>query len=1691
MRHIIFVFFPLAACLFLIPTLNGQLVFDGVPVPADSGAQNGGGDWNTTSANWYDTTAGQNVVWTNGSDAAFGNSNSSSGGTINITEAIQVGDMRFNSLLSIPTLPSGIAHTFVSNNGLGSLTFADNATITAADLSSSGSGTVLFINFNLATTAHDLTIAREPTAVAAFQYLRFAADNTLTGELHLKSATDARGIFLLTAADNTLSGLDRVIVDAGSVLATTAPVSTGHTYTTDIHIAGNGVGNGAIRVDTQNITYTGEIVLTGDAGIMTNASGNNAIIKGGISETGAGFGFARFASAIDTVLTIASAGTYTGATTFGRSGSVAGGITVLDFSLDGAPEDDMLYNNVATAGGLNLIGGTYARAALTLKGGAADNSQRFGNLSVSGTRGTITMISGEGFSMDMSIGSVTRVLSTSTLALVTPESGSVATTQAAGLVGPWATISNSAGQGGWMQSSGGFLTTFTGTTEYTTGADLSTLGAGADAFISGNSYGSVVSSASSVINTLSMTDTISRRVVDVGAGRTLRLGQLSGIQITAGAKSVEIGRPGSAGSLTAGTASGAHLHLTNMSPGSTLTVHSQIVNNAGGAVNVYANGTGNVVLAGDNTYTGITQVSSGSLEIRHNSALGTTAGNTVVLAGGSLRISSNITTAENLTIAGPGETTEGALRNISGDNTLTGLTTVNGAGRINADAGSLTFLGASTTTNVISSAAIPVTFGGTGTIIIDGRLTATSSTITKDGTGMLVMKGDNNYAGTTSITNGTLRLMHNNGLGTTAGVTNISTTGALELYGSGLSLTETVNVASTGINNSGGLRNAGGDNTITSVVGINGTARIMAEAGTTFTFDAATGASAIIKDNSANNRLVTFGGAGNIVVEDGIGQGSGSGIFSIAKDGTGTLTVKNVSTYSGSTSISGGEMHLDFRGMTTPVNLLYNGATSPGALSLAGSTLRITGKSGATTSQHFGQLTIGLGQSRLIVDQNGATAVNLAFGNITRPNYGSVLEITPPTTGAITTSGGQDNQIIDHDKITSVTWGKNDWAATTAAVASRRTIVGLSSIDGGYTASTATSLAGNADVVLGAGVVALGTETEPVLGVDLTSLRFNAAQFNVIDLTAGVTLTTGGILVGEGVGANDTYIDGGFLRSASTATSFNSADLVIVQNNTLGDLVISSVISNNASPSSSTSLTKSGAGTLILENVTHTYNGTTKVTEGILHLRSGTINTAGQYTLGGGATSGKFKLGNNTTALLIFSDWLQIDGNGTENALVGGGTVLSTFLLDGANITSDFRKGFIGGSGQYENNISIRMAADNAPLQLGSNNTFAGKTTISFGIIEVEKLANLGQTSSLGRGDFSGLLLTGDSGIIDLSNRTTLTDGLNAISTLRYIGSTDSSTNRVVRISNTSLVEDITAVVGILENTGTGTVKFTSGFLAGGGNTTSRVLRLSGTNTGANEIVSFANTSATILSYVEKTGTGTWAITGDSAHSGGTQVLEGTLLAKNTTGSATGTGNVTVAAGATLGGTGRVAPAANNSVTVNGAISVGDSTLAIGEAASLEITTTGTGTLTFKSGSSLVLDIFQLSGAGDQSADTTAADLLVVNGTLVIEEGVRLQLVNVNDMIDWAANDRWTLFDWAGVTVRTGEFEVLDLPGLGGGLTWDTSQLYIDGTIAVAPIPEPARALLLVVGLGAALLRRRRTPARMSRGRRLGETVIP
>jgi fibronectin-binding autotransporter adhesin len=177
-------------------------------------------------------------------------------------------------------------------------------------------------------------------------------------------------------------------------------------------------------------------------------------------------------------------------------------------------------------------------------------------------------------------------------------------------------------------------------------------------------------------------------------------------------------------------------------------------------------GTGKLVLSGANTYTGATIIAGGVVDVQNPLALGTTAGSTMVNSGAELDFETNVAVgAETVTLNGSGTSGNGALRNISGNNSLSGSISLGSASMIGSDLGTLSLSGG------ISNGGFTLTFGGAGNTAESGAISG-SGDLAKSGSGNLTLSGANSYTGATTVSGGTLTLGNGSGsaLGATASV---------------------------------------------------------------------------------------------------------------------------------------------------------------------------------------------------------------------------------------------------------------------------------------------------------------------------------------------------------------------------------------------------------------------------------------------------------------------------------------------------------------------------------------------------------------------------------------------------------------------------------------------------------------------------------------------------------------------------------------------------------------------------------------------------------------------------------------------------------------------------------------------------------------------------------------------------------
>jgi autotransporter-associated beta strand protein len=385
-------------------------------------------------------------------------------------------------------------------------------------------------------------------------------------------------------------------------------------------------------------------------------------------------------------------------------------------------------------------------------------------------------------------------------------------------------------------------------------------------------------------------------------------------------------------------------------------------------------------------------------------------------------------------------------------------------------------------------------------------------------------------------------------------------------------------------------------------------------------------------------------------------------------------------------------------------------------------------------------------------------------------------------------------------------------------------------------------------------------------------------------------------------------------------------------------------------------------------------------------------------------TSGVLQLGD-TAAVNTTVASLTTAGTGTSNAVVGGFTSNSTLTVNNASDTTF--GGMLGGSQTNQNNLALAKSGAGA-LVLNGANTFTGGTTVSAGKVLV------GNSIALG------------SGAVTMS----------AASSVQTNGPVTIANNITGSVSGTSIGGNSASASTFNGTITTNTGGFNVSQVSGG------TLTLSGTltNTNNNRAFNFVNVGDLLVSgsigsvnagnptfSVSQQGSGTTTLSNANTYGGGTKIQAGKLLVTNTSGSATGTGGITVSSGATFGGNGSVSGAVT--ATTGAMVQVGLTDATSGATAS---------TFTIGGGSTV---------AGTLLEDITAinaADKLVINGAATF--GGTLNVSDPNT-VAYAAGQSYELLAFTGTP--TGTFATVTLPTLASGLQWDTSNLYSTGVISI------------------------------------------
>ncbi len=328
---------------------------------------------------------------------------------------------------------------------------------------------------------------------------------------------------------------------------------------------------------------------------------------------------------------------------------------------------------------------------------------------------------------------------------------------------------------------------------------------------------------------------------------------------------------------------------------------------------------------------------------------------------------------------------------------------------------------------------------------------------------------------------------------------------------------------------------------------------------------------------------------------------------------------------------------------------------------------------------------------------------------------------------------------------------------------------------------------------------------------------------------------------------------------------------------------------------------------LVLLSAANTYTGPTTDVAGTLQLGSGgTLSPATTLTLGGGAASGTFVLGDATAAVNQTFTGLFTAGTGIANQVVGGNSAVSTLTV--ANASPVTFAGVLGGAGANQNNLALTVAGSDV-LTLTSPNTYVGPTTVNSGTLATTGAGTLGPGplivngngaasvvglgSSQAVGGLSGAVSSGGSARVNVAPATTLT--INQAATSNFGGTvalahgSPGAGTSLVKNGDNSLEIDGGLVLGdnssLFVNAGTLKISVTTGSPSVGSGVTASV-----SGTGTLELAGSVSALGTAVAANRASITNTsTAVTGLLVSAGNQQV-----------GGIDGSGNVAVSDGASL-----------------------------------------------------------------------------------------------------------------------------------------------------------------------------------------------
>ena len=1061
-----------------------------------------------------------------------------------------------------------------------------------------------------------------------------------------------------------------------------------------------------------------------------------------------------------------------------------------------------------------------------------------------------------------------------------------------------------------------------------------------------------------------------------------------------------------------------------VSTGVTLDLRTQAIGSGAGSLTKSGNGI--LALTGAN-YTGGFAMNAGTVVARAASAFGTGA---LTINGGTLGATANLVLSSSSLVVG-GDFTFGTS---AAPALSTASLTFNGT----------TNLGATTRT---------ITLGSTGIYALNGAISGSGGlTVAATSTGTLALGGTNTYTGKTTVNGGTLAITSVAALGANPG---LFTADQVTLNGGTLA----INAATTLSGNRG------------------------------------------ITLGSSGGTVAT--GVNNVTISSAI-----AGPGQLTKTGAGVLTLSGSNTYAGGTALDGGSITVSSSsGIGTGTFRIGAGAASSG-------TLFFNNTSADTLSNNIELPAPGAATTYEILKASSGSGT------------GTLLDLTGVLSGGNANSTLRLNSNVSGDNTTTFRLGANNTIAGTIDL-NRGTLI----VTGNNSLGTATLwLNGNGNSTLGD----LRFESPVTLANNIVLVGSpNPSPIH----TGGHTVTLSGTLSSGSsqlikIGAGTLVLTGS--NTYSTATAVNNGVLQIGNGGTTGNLGPGSAVTiaaagqlvidrNNAYSASNTiansgnvtvnssgtttlsgaisgagTLSQSGSGTTVL-SASNTYTGATTVNQGTLELNYAAANTSklsdsSALNLNGGTVNSV----GGTHAEVVGSTIL---GSGTDSRVTrsSGTSVLNlNAITRNSGSTLDFGAASIARTDNTNTNgiLGPWATINGADWAVNSTNLADGLITAYAGYTNLTRQSSgtkvIPNTAAANVRITEG---TGTSGNITLAAATTTINSLNQSAT----GGTSAAT---IDTGGNTL-----ATSGILAGSGAGGLTIGTSVGSGVLRATGDELIIQNQSTGAIFVNStITNNGAGTATALTSAGVGSTILGASNTYTGATMVTSGSLQVGNGGTGSTGTGPVTVKAGSTILGTGTVR-GSTFTAEKDSTIRPGDST-ATSSHGTLTFTPVTTGSHVIAAGSSTILGITtatnqstldphfggNLPGTPGYAAYVNGItgvgghDQLIFNGTSgsslnfagnlqVPSSGFTAQQGQVFNLLDWATlvTTNFSGFN-VGTNYRDGSGDdgsQFDLPDISGtGLYWDVSLFTSSGSIVV--VPEPSRALLVLLGFFVLVPTRRR-----------------